>query len=232
MITCRFCRSVKTSEDFYTINKIKESVCKKCSRDIKNNKYHLINNPDKKIIIDKFKDLVEYVSEKYGDMYSFIDTEYAGILNKIKMKCSLHGEFNKNPRDLKRGSGCPKCGDIKKGYNLKKLKNKESICYIIECSDANEKFIKIGITCKKIDQRFNSYSSMPYNYNIIYEISGSPDYIYNLEKSLHSNFISSSYTPLLNFSGSKRECFDTEILYKIETFFNTEGIIDINKQYK
>jgi hypothetical protein len=48
---------------------------------------------------------------------------------------------------------------------------------------------------------------MPYNFKVLHEIVGDPEYIYNLETLLHNKSSNYRYTPAIPFSGSSFECF-------------------------
>jgi len=49
---------------------------------------------------------------------------------------------------------------------------------------------------------------MPYNYKVLHEITGSPEYIYNLETLLHKKSKNYKYIPITSFGGSSTECFE------------------------
>ena len=52
---------------------------------------------------------------------------------------------------------------------------------------------------------------MPYSYEIIKEIKGSSDFVYDKEKELHMLYETYKYKPLISFGG-ETECFDISIL--------------------
>lgn len=48
--------------------------------------------------------------------YDYSKTEYTGARNKVTITCRIHGDFIKAPGNLiDRKSGCPKCGNKRKG---------------------------------------------------------------------------------------------------------------------
>lgn len=53
-------------------------------------------------IIDEFKKI-------HSDKYDYSQVIYDGILTKIKIICPVHGIFEVNPSDHKKGHGCQKC---------------------------------------------------------------------------------------------------------------------------
>lgn len=83
--------------------------------------------------------------------------------------------------------------------------------YVIECFNDNERFIKIGRTYCTIGQRFCDTKSMPYQYELIYEIKDDNPYlIFNLENKLKKEYKPHKYKPLIKFTG-QNECFSMEI---------------------
>ena len=50
----------------------------------------------------------------HGDKYSYTQVEYQGSKEKVKILCSLHGEFEQTPNNHLRGAGCPKCANLSK----------------------------------------------------------------------------------------------------------------------
>jgi hypothetical protein len=95
------------------------------------------------------------------------------------------------------------------------LKNYSPIIYIIYCFNDDENFIKIGRSVKTVKRRFTSKESMPYNYNVLKIIEGSPEFIFDYEHLLHRTYKKNKYNPLLYFNGSKKECFNTSILQDV-----------------
>ena len=79
--------------------------------------------------------------------------------------------------------------------------------YTINLHNSQENFIKIGITVNKN----NRFAKFPFSKNLINEIIGKPEAIYNLEKKLHKAFKQYKYNPLQKFGG-ETECFNLSIL--------------------
>jgi hypothetical protein len=153
----------------------------------------------------------------HGDKYNYDEVIYIDSTKKIIITCPIHGDFLQTPNSHLRGSGCLKCS--LPGYSktdwihfCNTRKNIEPKVYIIKCFNDNEEFIKIGMTTKSVFKRFRS--NFPYEYEVIKEIKGSPEFIYDLEHSLHSKFKDFKYIPLIPFNGYT-ECFDVSILENI-----------------
>ena len=81
---------------------------------------------------------------------------------------------------------------------------------------------RYGITSRSIKKRYDSKTTMPYEYTTLHEISGSPEYIYDLETLLHKKSINYRYTPNIPFGGSSTECFkaDSAYLSKLNTYLD------------
>lgn len=146
--------------------------------------------------------------------YSLVD--YKNNSTKVKILCPIHGEFLQSPASHLNGNDCPVCGNETSGFTRTKFKDKceknnngLGILYIIGCwdDDKTEVFVKIGITSRSIKQRYSGIKDMPYNYKILHEIVGSPEYIYNLETLLHKKSKNYSYMPITSFAGHATECF-------------------------
>lgn len=150
----------------------------------------------------------------HKNKYNYSLVNYINSTIKIKIICNIHGEFLQTPNTHLDGSGCSICSKLNAGYSLSKFKDKciknnngLGILYVIECYNDDESFYKIGITSKSIKKRYSSKLSMPYNYNIIQEIEGSPEDIFKLERLLHYQLYKYAYNPIIKFAGSAKECF-------------------------
>lgn len=62
------------------------------------------------------EEFIAAADEIHNKKYDYSLVEYKGIFNKIKIICSLHGEFNQGPHIHLQGSGCPIC----KGVSISK----------------------------------------------------------------------------------------------------------------
>ena len=79
--------------------------------------------------------------------------------------------------------------------------------YIIRCFNKEESFYKIGITFQKIHHRYSTSKRMPYMYEVISEVLGNAEDIWDLELSEKRRLKEHNYQPLIKFAGSKTECF-------------------------
>ena len=149
--------------------------------------------------------------------------------------CTIHGDFKITPGNHKQGQGCKKCANENRegGWSFNHWKKHAETSnrfdsfkvYIIECFDENEKFIKIGRTYSKINQRFNSSLKMPYSFRVLKEvIFEDPKKCWKYEKELHSIFKKLKYKPLKYFGGHQ-ECFTLEVSTNITFVPNDYGNI-------
>lgn len=163
--------------------------------------------------ICSYETFVNKANKIHNNFYSYNKTKYKGGNKEIIITCPVHGDFKQKPYVHLQGCGCKKCGVP--GYSktdwlyyCNTHKNVEPKVYIIRCFNENEEFIKIGMTTKSIFKRFQS--SLPYEYEVIKEIKGSPKFVYDLEHILHRKYKEYKYNPLISFGG-KTECFILEV---------------------
>lgn len=187
------------------------TTCQKCGS-IRTSSSHTYN----------LKQFLEKAKEKHGNKYSYENVIYQHTDVKVDILCDIHGIFKQTPHSHIAGQGCPKCnrGGAWRRTEWVKACNKKTctpLVYIIRCFNENEEFIKIGRTKNTIKFRFRHKSIIPYSYEVIKEIKGSPDFIYDKEHELHKQYKNSRYTPKLHFAG-KTECFNISILRNILIF--------------
>lgn len=147
----------------------------------------------------------------HNDKYDYNKTIYIKSNKKIIITCNEHGDFEQTPNSHLQKRGCPICAENTYGWNktsfIKRSKNNIAIFYIIECSNFEEYFFKIGITTKSVDERYKNKIKMPYSYNSIFEIKDSPEKIWEIEQKYKKNMKNYSYLPKIEFNGSKKECY-------------------------
>lgn len=117
----------------------------------------------------------------HNGKYSYENTTYIGTKTKISITCPIHGIFEQTPDcHLNQESGCPECKREKArenpgGYTFSYFANhpdqKEipATLYSALITNGNERFLKIGITAKSTQFRFNrgEYKSM--DIELLYE---------------------------------------------------------------
>ena len=163
---------------------------------------------------------IEKAKEVHEDKYDYSKVEYIHNKTKIIISCPEHGEFSQKPNDHLNGHGCPECASETRGFwNPEYLKKHhqdklDETCtlYIIECYYDNELFIKIGITTKTIEDRYNNESVLNgYQYTTLYEYQSTLLECSEIEQELLNKFKEYRYEPINWFSGST-ECLQHRIL--------------------
>ena len=151
------------------------------------------------------EEFIEKAVLRYGtDLYSFDDTTYETATSEVTITCKKHGNFRQTPNRFLNGQVCPKCTykENTANYHLSKKIRNNSIFYIIECYNEEERFIKLGVTSRSIKARFKDTYDMPYNYEVLREFS----YV-NLEASdaIETELLKFTknvrYEPKIKFSG-------------------------------
>ena len=167
---------------------------------------------------------------KHNNKFIYTKTEYSKGDNKVIITCPVHGDFEQKARKHLEGRGCRLCSNKERSLKLKtecntftrqgfinRAQNKICTLYLIKCWNNNEQFYKIGITTTSTKNRYKSTQQMPYTYEIIKEIHGTGENIYDLEFNLKQYINQFNYIPCISFNGSKTECFKMD---NIEDFDN------------
>ena len=202
-------------------NLMKSKGCKICAEKSKSSKRFYSNETFTKL-----------AQQKYGDKYDYSKTIYIRSSKPVVVTCREHGDFLVRPNAhlSKETSGCSKCSYrgnswSRSGFVKFVDKNYGGKCklYLIECSNNHEKFIKVGITCRSVKQRFSTKIQMPYDFSEIFITTESPEMVYDVEKTVIDRFKIFKHQPKIEFGG-KTECFNydskSEILSFIEESFN------------
>lgn len=163
------------------------------------------------------EDFIKDAVAVHGPRYNYSKTKYKGAALKLDVVCYEHGQFSQKATHHLGGTGCPCCANEVTGWsrgNFKRACNgDEGHLYVIHCQSKSESFYKVGITSRSVSERFKGTRDMPYEYHEILTLSGASDYIYDLEKQLHSTLRKHRYTPEIYFNG-RTECFETIELIK------------------
>lgn len=182
---------------------------------------HILGSGCPKCGIETIKNKVTLTTEefvlrsinKHQNKYNYEKCVYTHGRTKVPIICPKHGIFYQTPEAHLQGQGCPKCKNSGFGRHdfIEKAKGRTCFCYIIKCYNDEEEFIKIGITSRPIEKRFDSKIDMPYKYKIIKLYEGSSEYVYNKENELHKLHIPYKYLPKMKFIGMY-ECFTKTII--------------------
>lgn len=154
--------------------------------------------------------LTEFIAKAnviHNYKYDYTDSVYNGSLNKIKIKCPHHGDFEQTALDhMTKGHGCKKCGFITSARTsyLNTLSVEFTTLYCIKCYGKDEVFYKIGVAKNGVLDRYPNSESMPYLFEVLREIRGNADRLLEIEESIKLTI--QPYTPLIPFGGSATEC--------------------------
>ena len=118
----------------------------------------------------KRKTTDEYITQcndKHNNRYTYPNCVYTGKNNKVKIECSVHGEFSPVAKEHQRGSNCPKC--VIDSFKKPKYKNSEVLQMLDDLQDDNFDYSnvdykkhdeKIIIKCRKHDEIFKQSLSI------------------------------------------------------------------------
>lgn len=162
--------------------------------------------------------------EKFGDKLDYSLVKYVNTMTKVKLICDIHGVFEQTPNEhLQSVTGCGKCGkELAGGYSSKdyaRVCKNGSHLYVFEFDDGFNKFYKIGISKKPLkrikDLKRNNLNFID-GYSFYFDDS---EYVWHLEKELHSRFFKYKYTPKIKFSGCT-ECFKDVNIDEVYEYIN------------
>lgn len=166
----------------------------------------------------------------HGDRYDYSKVNYQRYHDKVEIGCHEHGSFFQTAgAHISQKQGCPTCSyknyeggyGIKRFVNFPELKTKRGVLYLIECTSANERFIKVGITQFDVEKRFSG--QLPYAMKSIATIHGEMWDLFQLEQQVKRTFKQSKYKPASKFSGHT-ECFNADIQDAVQTFITEKSI--------
>lgn len=162
----------------------------------------------------------------HGQKYDYSLVKYEGINQKVKILCSIHGQFEQSPSMHINGYGCPLC------VNRRIVKTNMFQCnlYLIKFKKLDILFWKIGISIHDIEKRFprhHRYAIEIYTWTL-------PRYIaFQVEQNIllsfkQFKFDSSNYRNIFLDAG-KTECFTNKLpLEKVKKAIN-RTILQKNK---
>lgn len=152
--------------------------------------------------------------EVHNNKFHYPVQTYRNQRQQITYICPIHGETKTTAQVHLSGGGCQKCSAINSfGFSRTDFisscegNNRKPLVYVIKCYTKNldEVFYKIGITGEGIERRFKK-TVWNYEYDVLFEIFGSPSYVFDLEKTLHRLMSDYRYIPRIQFQGYS-ECF-------------------------
>lgn len=154
--------------------------------------------------------------EIHKNKYDYSLVNYSNNKTKVKIICPKHGVFEQVPSLHLRGTDCPKCSSLHKGYysiktadrNKKEYLKRKATLYLLNIFNNEENFYKIGITTTNLMTRFSGLSKK-YSYKQVERVETNLyDAIYLENKIL--NLSKNKYKPKNYFYG-ETECFSKNI---------------------
>ncbi len=178
------------------------------------------NNHSREKQLTKKEDFLKIANLKHNNFYKYNIPDKLAFKDKIEIICPAHGTFYQTGANhAKIGTKCPYCARINKNgrsllswKNYCNFNNKKSYIYIIECFNNTERFLKIGITTKKLEERYTK--KFPYKYNILLFKEDNAENVWNIEKRILIDNIKDLYFPNKTFDG-EYECLNIKIKDKI-----------------
>ena len=161
-----------------------------------------------------FKTFKKDASLIHNNFYIYPDQEIDFKKDTVLIRCPLHGDFEQIARNHLKGYGCTLCGYTYSGWSKTTFKKKcdknnhgLGTLYVIKCFNEKEEFYKRGITSHSVIHRYRDTTRMPYKYEVINEVQGNAENIYELETKLKLVLKDFRYIPSVSFGGSLTECF-------------------------
>ena len=174
---------------------------------------------------------INIIKENNQENINFQFFEYKGFKKKSLFVCNIHGEFFRSVYRINKTKYiCPKCNKRKcnshgwrKSRWIELCKNKRPIFYILEVSNHEESFYKIGITTQSIKRRYhhNQLLKTFYKYKLVYSIYLKGEFVWDIERKILKLFKNEKYLPLQEFEGNT-ECFKFKDVYNIIKLINNE----------
>lgn len=155
----------------------------------------------------------------HGDTYDYSKVDYVNIRTPVEIICKIHGSYFQKPAAHLVGCGCQICN--KQGWKTSdwvsfcKFKNRDLTFYMVKLFDSDEKFVKVGITSRSLEDRMYE---IPYNFEMIFTMKGCPKILAQVDKEVLAMFKQYKYVPKLAFGGMN-ECLSPVFLEELEAEF-------------
>jgi hypothetical protein len=157
-------------------------------------------------LIKTTDDFLESGIRIHGGTYDYSKVNYIKFNSPVTITCHIHGDFEQLPMIHLSGCGCPLCkSDKQRIRNAIRFEYTYPIgtLYFLRCYNDSEVFLKIGITSRTIEKRYNTNSAMPYEYETLYEWTGDSKVVVGIEQKIINQFV--YYKPEIMFDGSHSE---------------------------
>lgn len=133
----------------------------------------------------------EGVTKHHNGYYDYSRTSFEFITDRIQVVCPEHGSFELTADHHMRGVSCSLCANKNKkgGYTEawfsadEARKSIPGILYLVEMSNSDEHFLKIGMTRNTVKGR---YAGCPYSFSILSERSMDLYAVFKAEEAIKS----------------------------------------------
>ena len=220
----------------YVSNKVKVNItCNKCGLNFNQKPFSHTRGDGcirccgkEQMTNDSFKVKAKLI---HGEKYNYSLVDYQTSKDKVTIICNTcNSKFSQYASNHLAGNGCPSCKTQNSGWTKSKFKGAceknggNGLLYLLKINDKGEFFYKIGITSRKLKERFKK-SAIPYSYEVIATHEDSADFIWDMERKLKILMRKNEYIPKISFGGSRFECFSCIDDYVNEFF----GIVSFDK---
>lgn len=182
------------------------------------------------------KDFVDKCNLIHNYKYDYSLVQYVTNLQKVKIICPIHGEFEQRAMNHLRGDGCSKCGFIKSNLNkknprkntfFKKCKELYGDVYDYSVSEYKNMSTKIEIICKN----HGKFLALPASHINKRLKTGCPICgMNNKKEKLQNNPSGWSLTNWKN-AAEKSKNFDSFKVYLLECWNDKERFFKIGRTY-
>ncbi len=178
--------------------------------------HHCVECQKIKLLEKRQVQFIKNSNKIHNNKYNYSFVEYQDARTKVKIICSIHGEFKQAPDSHIQKHGCPECARSFYGGEgvycnnfFKSHKNMNGFLYIVEFFNNKEKFIKVGITKQNdIKKRYGTRTF--YNYNVLFFQPMKLKSAYLIEQTCKKKYQKFGYKPKNKFHGYT-ECFQKQI---------------------
>ena len=157
---------------------------------------------------------VEKAKQVHGDKYDYSKVDYKNNRIKVEILCKHHGSFFQKPNNhIDSSGGCPTCAKIMSSYRkdlsddeIESSKNVKCLLYVMEFSNEDEKFWKLGISSNYKKRKKDLLKQSGYKIEDISVLIWNVFDCVSLEQYLLRKYKKYKYRPLNYFQGHT-ECF-------------------------
>ena len=162
-------------------------------------------------LINNTQEFIEASILIHSEKYDYSKSVFQDAKSKVIIGCPFHGEFEQAAYNHSHGIGCPKCGDeirsLGDTINALELSGRDfdGCLYVLELSNEDEHFFKIGIT-RNLSRRYTGSLTLPYYWDVLLEANIGMVEAYKIEQDILSLYSEHQYNPKIRFAG-QTECF-------------------------